>query len=139
FHEVVEPLLSDPLVEFIGEIGDRDKGAFLGGADALLFPIDWPEPFGLVMIEAMAAGTPVIAYDRGSVREVIEDGLTGFIVNSEQEAADAVARLSSLSRRAVRDRFDLRFSATAMARRYQVLYAQRIQSAGASLSLALSA
>jgi len=139
FHEVVEPLLSDPLVEFIGEIGDRDKGAFLGGADALLFPIDWPEPFGLVMIEAMAAGTPVIAYDRGSVREVIEDGLTGFIVNSEQEAADAVERLSSLSRRAVRDRFDLRFSATAMARRYQALYAQRIQSAGASLSLALSA
>ena len=139
FHEVVEPLLSDPMVEFIGEIGDRDKGRFLGGADALIFPIDWPEPFGLVMIEAMAAGAPVIAYDRGSVREVIEDGLTGFIVNSEQEAADAVLRLGSLSRRAIRDRFDLRFSATAMARRYQSLYAQRAEMRGADLGLVRSA
>jgi len=139
FHEVVEPLLADPMVEFIGEIGDRDKGRFLGGADALIFPIDWPEPFGLVMIEAMAAGAPVIAYDRGSVREVIEDGLTGFIVNSEQEAADAVSRLGSLSRRAIRDRFDLRFSATAMARRYQSLYAQRVEMRGADLGLVRSA
>lgn len=136
FHEVVEPLLADPMVEFVGEIGDQDKGAFLGGADALLFPIDWPEPFGLVMIESMAAGTPVIAYDRGSVREVIEDGLTGFIVNSESEAADAVARLSSLSRRAIRDRFDLRFSATAMARRYQSLYARMIETGALGLGLA---
>lgn len=139
FHDVVEPLLADPLVEFIGEIGEAEKGAFLGGADALIFPIDWPEPFGLVMIEAMAAGTPVIAYARGSVPEVIEDGLTGFIVNSESEAADAVARLGGLSRRAIRDRFDLRFSATAMARRYEVLYARQRLALGADLGLALSA
>ena len=133
FHQVVEPLLADPLVEFIGEIGDQQKSRFLGGADALLFPIDWPEPFGLVMIEAMAAGTPVIAYDRGSVREVIEDGLTGFIVDSEAEAAAAVGRLGELSRRAIRDRFDLRFSATAMARRYQNLYEQMIETGVAGL------
>lgn len=139
FHEVVEPLLADPLVEFVGEIGDDEKGAFLGGASALLFPIDWPEPFGLVMIEAMAAGTPVIAYDRGSVREVIEDGLTGFIVDSHAEAVAAVARLDQLSRRAVRDRFDLRFSATAMARRYETLYEQMIKAGDAGLSLARSA
>ncbi len=139
FHEVVEPLLADPLVEFIGEIGEHEKGAFLGGADALLFPIDWPEPFGLVMIEAMAAGTPVIAYERGSVPEVIEPGLTGFIVNSESEAADAVARLGSLSRRAIRDRFDLRFSAIAMARRYQALYARQLQGLVAGQDLALRA
>ncbi|WP_421736984.1 glycosyltransferase family 4 protein [Caulobacter sp.] len=139
FHEVVEPLLADPLVEFIGEIGEHEKGAFLGGADALLFPIDWPEPFGLVMIEAMAAGTPVIAYERGSVPEVIEHGLTGFIVNSESEAADAVARLGSLSRRAIRDRFDLRFSAIAMARRYQALYARQLQGLVAGQDLALRA
>jgi glycosyltransferase involved in cell wall biosynthesis len=139
FHEVVEPLLADPLVEFIGEIGDREKSAFLGGADALLFPIDWPEPFGLVMIEAMATGTPVIAYDRGSVPEVIEHGLTGFIVNSEREAVEAVGRLDSLSRRAIRDCFDLRFSATAMARRYQALYAERLLACGAGQDLARTA
>lgn len=139
FQGVIEPLLADPMVEFIGEIGDQDKGRFLGGADALLFPIDWPEPFGLVMIEAMAAGTPVIAYERGSVREVVEDGLTGFIVNGEAEAAAAVGRLHQLSRRAIRDRFDLRFSATAMARRYQHLYEQMIETGNVGLSLARSA
>ncbi|MBU4433311.1 MAG: glycosyltransferase family 4 protein [Alphaproteobacteria bacterium] len=139
FHSVVEPLLADPMVEFVGEIGDQDKAKFLGRADALLFPIDWPEPFGLVMIEAMAAGAPVIAYDRGSVREVIEDGLTGFIVNDEDEAAAAVARLPSLSRRAIRDRFDLRFSAIAMAQRYQSLYRQMIETGRVGLGLALSA
>ena len=139
FQGVVEPLLADPMVEFVGEIGDQDKAKFLGGADALLFPIDWPEPFGLVMIEAMAAGAPVIAYDRGSVREVIEDGVTGFIVNDEDEAAAAVARLPSLSRRAIRDRFDLRFSAIAMAQRYQSLYRQMIETGGVGPGLALSA
>jgi glycosyltransferase involved in cell wall biosynthesis len=139
FHGVVEPLLADPMVEFVGEIGDLDKAKFLGCADALLFPIDWPEPFGLVMIEAMAAGTPVIAYDRGSVREVIEDGLTGFIVNDEDKAAAAVARLPSLSRRAIRDRFDLRFSAIAMAQRYQSLYRKMIETGRVGLGLALSA
>ena len=124
FEERIEPLLAHPLVTFIGEIGDGEKSAFLGGADALLFPIDWPEPFGLVMIEAMACGTPVIAYDCGSVPEVIEDGLTGFIVRTEAEALAAVARLPNLDRRAIRQRFEQRFSAIAMARRYLDLYAR---------------
>ena len=119
---MVEPLLSDPLIEFVGEIGDSEKSAFLGGADALLFPIAWPEPFGLVMIEAMACGTPVVAYDCGSVPEVIEDGVTGFIVRGEDEAVEALRRIPSLSRRVVRERFELKFSATAMARRYLDLY-----------------
>jgi Glycosyltransferase len=124
FQEKIEPLLiGENLVEFIGEIGDDEKSAFLGGAEALLFPIDWPEPFGLVMIEAMACGTPVIAYGCGSVPEVIEDGLTGFIVCNEEEAAQAIARVPSLNRLEVRRRFEERFSAVAMARRYLDLYA----------------
>ena len=123
FHKVVEPLLDHPLIEFIGEIGDDEKSAFLGGADALLFPIDWPEPFGLVMIEAMACGTPVIAYECGSVPEVIEPELTGFIVHNQAEALAALERLGDLDRRQVRRRFELRFSAVAMARRYLDLYA----------------
>ena len=122
FEEVIEPLMANPLVEFVGEIGDGAKSAFLGGAEALLFPIDWPEPFGLVMIEAMACGTPVIAWDNGSVREVVEPGLTGFIVRSEAEAAEAVARIGELDRGAIRARFEARFSATAMARRYLQIY-----------------
>jgi glycosyltransferase involved in cell wall biosynthesis len=123
FEDEIEPLMKHrPLVEFVGEIGDAQKSAFLGGADALLFPIDWPEPFGLVMIEAMACGTPVIAWNNGSVPEVVEDGLTGFIVRSEAEAADAVARLPTLDRRAIRARFEERFSAVAMARRYLEIY-----------------
>ncbi|MDG2528559.1 glycosyltransferase family 4 protein [Caulobacter endophyticus] len=124
FHTVVEPLLNHPLVEFVGEIGDAEKSAFLGGADALLFPIAWPEPFGLVMIEAMACGTPVIAYQWGSVPEVIEESLTGFIVDDEDEAVAALRRLPDLSRQTVRERFELRFSAHAMARRYLDLYAR---------------
>jgi glycosyltransferase involved in cell wall biosynthesis len=122
FHEEIEPLLADPLIEFIGEIGDAEKSAFLGGADALLFPIDWPEPFGLVMIEAMACGAPVIAWRRGSAPEVIDDGVTGFLVNSDEEADRAVERAMSLDRAAIRRRFDLRFSAAAMARRYVACY-----------------
>ena len=122
FHREIEPLCDHPLVEFIGEIGDDRKGEFLGNARAVLFPIDWPEPFGLVMIEAMGCGTPVIAWRCGSVPEVIDDGVTGFIVESENEAVDAVARSASLDRRMVRARFDLRFSARAMARNYVALY-----------------
>ena len=122
FEDHIEPLLHDPLIDFIGEIGDGAKSAFLGGADALLFPIDWPEPFGLVMIEAMACGTPVIAWDNGSVPEVVEHGLTGFIVNSEAEAAAAIARLPELDRGAIRARFEERFSSAAMARRYLEIY-----------------
>jgi glycosyltransferase involved in cell wall biosynthesis len=136
FEEKIEPLLHHPLIEFIGEIGDAQKSDFLGGAEALLFPIDWPEPFGLVMIEAMACGTPVIAYDCGSVPEVIEDGLTGFIVRSDAEAIAAVGRLPDLDRRAIRRRFEERFSATAMARRYIDLYGRLAARGEASLGLA---
>ncbi len=122
FDEVIEPLLHHPLIEFIGEIGDAQKPAFLGGARALLFPIDWPEPFGLVMIEAMACGTPVVAFRCGSVPEVIEHGVTGFIVDTAEQMAEAVRRVPALDRRRVRAQFELRFSATAMARRYLALY-----------------
>jgi len=130
FETTIQPLLSGRGIDFVGEIGDGEKSDFLGGADALLFPIDWPEPFGLVMIEAMACGTPVIAWDNGSVPEVIEDGVTGFIVRSEAEALRAIARLPTLDRQAVRDRFTERFSATAMARRYLEIY-QRVPRARA--------
>ena len=122
FADQIEPLLDHPLIEFVGEIGDHEKSAFLGGADALLFPIDWPEPFGLVMIEAMACGAPVIAYDCGSVPEVVEDGVTGFIVRDDAAAVASVGRLGSLDRLVIRQRFEQRFSATAMARRYLDLY-----------------
>jgi len=123
FEEVIEPLiLGNPLVEFVGEIGDGEKSDFLGGAEALLFPIEWPEPFGLVMIEAMACGTPVVAYRRGAAPEVIEDGATGFLVDDIDQAAEAAARAVLLDRAAIRKRFELRFSATAMARRYLDVY-----------------
>ncbi len=129
FETKIAPLLDHPLIEFIGEIGDHQKSAFLGGAEALLFPIDWPEPFGLVMIEAMACGAPVIAYACGSVPEVVEEGLTGFIVRDEDAAVAAVARLSQLDRRAIRQRFEQRFSATAMAHRYLDLYGRQLSAA----------
>ena len=132
FDEKIEPLLHNPLVEYVGEIGDDRKSEFLGGAAALLFPIDWPEPFGLVMIEAMACGTPVIAYDCGSVREVVEDGLTGFIVRDEDEAVAAATKLHLLDRQAIRRRFEERFSGHAMARRYLDLYARVRRGAEAS-------
>lgn len=122
FRRKVEPLLDDPMVSFIGEIGEASKGVFLGNATALLFPIDWPEPFGLVMIEAMACGTPVIAFDHGSVREVLEDGVTGFIVDSVDAAVDAVARVRTLNRAEIRRRFEERFSVTAMAQGYLEVY-----------------
>ncbi len=122
FEQVIRPLLRDPLVEYVGEIGESDKAAFLGGARALLFPIDWPEPFGLVMIEAMACGTPVIAYRRGSVTEVLEDGLTGFLVDDIEEAVAAVARLPRLERRLIRARFEQRFTAERMAHDYLAAY-----------------
>jgi glycosyltransferase involved in cell wall biosynthesis len=122
FDEVIRPLLRDPLIEFVGEIGEHGKGAFLGGARALLFPIDWPEPFGLVMIEAMACGTPVIAYRRGSVSEVIEDGWTGFMVDNVGEAAAAVAHLDRLDRASIRARFEQRFTARQMANEYVAAY-----------------
>ncbi len=130
FHAEIEPLLADPLIEFIGEIGDSQKSEFLGGAEALLFPIDWPEPFGLVMIEAMACGTPVVAWRCGSTPEVIEPGLTGFLVGADDEADEAVRQARLLDRRNVRRRFELRFSASAMARRYVDLFEQMVPVAG---------
>jgi glycosyltransferase involved in cell wall biosynthesis len=122
----VAPLLQDPLVEYIGEIGDREKNEFLGNAYALLFPIDWPEPFGLVMIEAMACGTPVIAYRHGSIPEVIEDGVTGFIVDGPKDAIRAAERISMLSRKRCRRVFEQRFSAPRMAADYLAVYQRLI-------------
>ncbi|HWQ85545.1 glycosyltransferase family 4 protein [Brevundimonas sp.] len=123
WETVIKPMVdASPLIEFIGEIGDHQKSAFLGGAEALLFPIDWPEPFGLVMIEAMACGTPVVAFRCGSTSEVIQDGETGFLVDTLDEAVAAAGRAHLLDRAVIRARFDLRFSATAMARRYLDVY-----------------
>jgi glycosyltransferase involved in cell wall biosynthesis len=123
FERQVAPVLArSPHVEFIGEICDGRKSEFLGGAKALLFPISWPEPFGLVMIESMACGTPVIAFDSGSVPEILEDGLTGFVVNSVEEAVAAVEKLDWLFRPTIRSRFEERFSVTAMARDYVRIY-----------------
>ncbi|HXH11040.1 MAG TPA: glycosyltransferase family 4 protein [Alphaproteobacteria bacterium] len=127
FEDVVEPLLKDPRVEYIGEIGEGEKNEFLGNAYALLFPIDWPEPFGLVMIEAMACGTPVIAYRRGSVPEVIEEGVTGFIVHALEDAAQAAERIPTLSRQRCRQLFEERFSATRMARDYLAIYRKLVE------------
>ena len=118
FKEQIKPLLDADGVDFVGEVGDRDKAEFLGNAAALLFPIDWPEPFGLVMIEAMACGTPVIAWRRGSVPEIIDHGRTGFIVESETEAVEAIGRLNELERRTVRAVFEQRFTARRMAKDY---------------------
>ena len=118
FVHHVEPLLDDPLIEFLGEVGEAEKAALLGGALALLFPIDWPEPFGLVMIEALACGTPVIARPCGSVPEVIADGVTGYIADGEDELVAAVARVHRLDRAVCRAEFDRRFSAGAMCQRY---------------------
>jgi glycosyltransferase involved in cell wall biosynthesis len=122
FTDVIEPLLSDPLIEFVGEISDSQKSEFLGEARALLFPIDWPEPFGLVMIEAMACGTPVVAWRCGSVPEIVDDGITGFIVASEDEAVMAVRRAAAMDRAAIRSVFERRFSSTVMAGNYVDVY-----------------
>jgi glycosyltransferase involved in cell wall biosynthesis len=118
FKRDIEPLLTQSHVEWIGEISDQQKNEFLGNAYALLFPIDWPEPFGLVMIEAMACGTPIIAYDRGSVPEVMENGVTGFIVNEMEQAVQAVGRVRDLSRARCREVFEKRFTASRMASDY---------------------
>jgi len=122
FETTIKPMLSGGGVEMIGEIGDKDKSAFLSGAIGLLMPIDWPEPFGLVMIEAMACGTPVIAFNRGSVPEIIEDGVTGFIVEDETSAVAKVAQLATLPREKVRRRFESRFTARRMAEDYLRCY-----------------
>ena len=122
FRSEILPLIDDPAVEFIGEINEHEKTQFLGGAAALLFPVDWPEPFGLVMIEAMACGTPVLAFRCGSVPEVIEDGVTGKVVDTEEEAIAALPAILSYDRRAVRQRFEVGFTATRMADDYVSTY-----------------
>jgi glycosyltransferase involved in cell wall biosynthesis len=122
FKSTIEPLLGDPLIEVVGEIGDGEKDEFLGNAFALLSPIDWPEPFGLVMIEAMACGTPVIAYRGGAVPEIMEEGHTGFIVEELEDAVEAVRRVPKLSRKGCREVFENRFTATRMANDYVRVY-----------------
>jgi glycosyltransferase involved in cell wall biosynthesis len=122
FETVVRPLLAHPLVEYVGEIHEKDKNDFIGGARALLFPIDWPEPFGLVMIEALACGTPVISYPGGAVPEVLDHGVTGYIVNDQQQAIAAARRIDRIDRRRCRQVFEERFTATVMAERYIEVY-----------------
>lgn len=122
FESEIRKLLADPLVEYVGEIGEREKSDFLGHAYALLFPIDWPEPFGLAMIEAMACGTPVIAFRRGSVPELIDDGVTGYVVDDISEALNAVERVEALDRRICRQVFERRFSAARMCADYVTAY-----------------
>ncbi|TMH05057.1 MAG: glycosyltransferase family 4 protein [Betaproteobacteria bacterium] len=129
FRDSIKPMLVGPSTDFVGEIGDAEKNELLGGASALLFPIDWPEPFGLVMIEAMACGTPVIAWDRGSVSEIVDHGVTGFVVRSEEEAVAALRRADDLDRRTVRKTFERRFSAGVMAQNYLDSYS-RLQHSG---------
>jgi glycosyltransferase involved in cell wall biosynthesis len=124
YDNKIEPLFEDPLVTFIGEIGESDKAAFLGDAMALLFPIDWPEPFGLAIIEAMANGTPVIAFKRGSVPEILDEGVTGFVVDSIDEAVATIQLAKALDRGMIRCRFEERFSAERMARDYVTLYSE---------------
>jgi glycosyltransferase involved in cell wall biosynthesis len=127
YEGFVEPLLQDPSIEFVGEIGEGEKEEFLGGAYALLFPIDWPEPFGLVMIEALACGTPVIAYDRGSVAEIMEEGRTGFIVDTLEDAVEASRQIPDLSRARCREVFENRFTAARMANSYLQVYERVIE------------
>lgn len=123
FTKQIAPLLDRaPSATYIGEIAEHQKSAFLGNAVALIFPIDWPEPFGLVTIEAMACGTPVIAFDRGSVREIIEDGVTGFVVKNAEEAATAIGKAPDLDRAQIRRMFERRFSAEKMAAGYEMAY-----------------
>jgi glycosyltransferase involved in cell wall biosynthesis len=127
FRETIMPLLTGPDVEFVGEINERAKTAFLGNARALLFPIDWPEPFGLALIESMACGTPVLAFRRGSVPEIVDEGVTGSIVSTPGEAIRALPGVLSLDRQAVRRRFEERFSASRMAGDYLKLYRSMLE------------
>jgi glycosyltransferase involved in cell wall biosynthesis len=126
FEREIRPLLDNPLVDYIGEIDETEKDEFLGRAKALLFPIDWPEPFGLVMIEALACGVPVVAFRGGSVQEVIDDGVTGFIVDTLEDAVAATREVSQLDRHQCREAFERRFSVSRMATDYLALYQQLI-------------
>ncbi len=122
FASCIEPLIDPPFIEFIGEINEREKTEFLGGALALLFPVDWPEPFGLAMIEAMSCGTPVIAFPCGAIPEVVDVGLTGYLVKSVDEAVERVSNIQQLDRRHCREVFERRFSVTRMANDYCDIY-----------------
>lgn len=137
FKAVIEPMLKEPGIEYIGEIDERRKAKFLGEARGLLFPIDWPEPFGLVMIEAMACGTPVLAFNRGSVGEVIDDGESGFIVENEKEAVCKLGALLALDRGRVRRCFDERFTVSRMAGDYVNIYSKLIAAASDRRALRL--
>ena len=140
YDELIRPLIeNNPLVDFIGEIGDAEKSQFLSGAIGLLVPIDWPEPFGLVMIEAMACGAPVVAYNRGSVAEIIDDGLTGFVVEDETSAVSAVGRLAGLNRASMRKQFEQRFTARRMALDYLAAYRSLMEAAEPRIKLVSSA
>jgi glycosyltransferase involved in cell wall biosynthesis len=139
FDEIIRPLMDHPLVEYIGEISDHEKSDFLSGAIGLLLPIDWPEPFGLVMIEAMACGTPVVAFNRGSVPEIIDEGLTGFIVEDETSAVAVVGRLATLNRDAIRKQFEKRFTARRMALDYLAAYRNLMEARAPRIKLVSSA
>ena len=128
FQAIVKPLLADPSVEYVGEIGEREKDEFLGNALALLAPINWAEPFGLVFLEALACGTPVVAYNRGSVPELLEHEVTGFVVEDLEEAVEAIPRLSKISRRACRRHFEKYFTAPRMSEAYVSIYKQLAES-----------
>ena len=131
YRTEIEPLLDHPLIEFIGEISDAEKDDFVGNAQALVCPYDWPEPFGLVLIEALACGTPVLAYRRGSIPEVIDDGITGFVCENLSEMVAAVERLGEIDRQRCRASFEERFTADRMARDYVALYERIIEDRGA--------
>ena len=135
FEKKIEPLFAHPLIEFVGEIGHHDKAEFLGNAEALLFPIDWPEPFGLVMIEALACGTPVIAHPFGSVPEIIPDGVGGFLVRTIDEAVEAVERIGELDRADCRQHFELNFTDERMALDYLKIYQQLVHPNSASITV----
>jgi glycosyltransferase involved in cell wall biosynthesis len=139
FREMVEPQIDGVTVEYVGEIGEDQKADFLGNAAALVFPIDWPEPFGLVVIEAMAFGTPVIVWNEGAMPEVVDDGVTGWVVDSLDQAVAAVAKLDRIDRRVVRTVFERRFSVDRMVRDYETIYARQVSMAEARQPQARSA
>jgi glycosyltransferase involved in cell wall biosynthesis len=139
YADVIRPLMDHPLVEYIGEIADHEKSSFLSGALGLLLPINWPEPFGLVMIEAMACGAPVIAFNRGSVPEIVDEGVTGFVVEDELSAVAIVDRLSQMDRTAIRKRFEERFTARRMALDYLAAYQELRDAAAPRMRLVSSA
>src|SRR5690606_27836842 len=134
FDNVISPLLNNPLIEFVGEINEKEKNDFLGNSIALLFPIDWPEPFGMVMIEAFACGTPVVAFPCGSVPEIMRDGVSGYVVGSVEEAVAAVRRLDGFDRRRCRAYFEERFTDARMAADYVDVYERLLTPAGAPLA-----